>query len=85
MLAGNHKIHKSLDEFKIWRDPTPDHRVTCLLASKNRCCHYFSAVFHPILFIYFYTYRYSNDYMHESSREFEIRQDSTNDCRVSFP
>ena len=28
-LVGNDDIHKSLDEFKIGPDPTPDHRVTC--------------------------------------------------------
>ena len=30
ILAGNNDIHKSLDEFEIRPDPTPDHRVTCL-------------------------------------------------------
>ena len=29
ILAGNDDIHKSLYEFKIWRDPTMDYRVGC--------------------------------------------------------
>ena len=29
ILAGNDDIHKSLDEFEIRPDPTPDHRATC--------------------------------------------------------
>ena len=29
MLAGNDDIHKSLNEFKIWRDPTMDYGVGC--------------------------------------------------------
>ena len=29
ILAGNDDIHKSLDEFEIRPDSTPDHRVTC--------------------------------------------------------
>ena len=44
------------------------------------CCHIFSAVFYPILFILA-----GNDDMHESSEEFEIRPDPTTDCRVSCP
>ena len=36
ILAGNDDIHKSLDEFKIRPDLTPDQT-----ASKNRCCHFF--------------------------------------------
>ena len=39
-----------------------------------RCCHFFSAVFHPILFILA-----GNDDMHESS------EDPTTDCGVSCP
>ena len=35
ILAGNDDIHKSLDEFKIWPDPTSDHRVTCPLVSEK--------------------------------------------------
>ena len=30
ILTGNDDIHKSLDEFEIWPDPTTDHRVNCL-------------------------------------------------------
>ena len=29
ILAGNDDIHKSLNEFKIRRDPTKDYRVGC--------------------------------------------------------
>ena len=29
ILEGNNDIHKSLDEFEIQPDLTPDHRVTC--------------------------------------------------------
>ena len=28
-LAGNNDIHKSLNEFEIWRDPTMDYGVGC--------------------------------------------------------
>ena len=42
------------------------------------CCHFFSAVFYPILFILA-----GNDDMHESSEEFEIRPYQTTDCGVS--
>ena len=44
------------------------------------CCHFFSAVFYPILFILA-----GNDDIHESSEEFEIRPDPTTDCGVSCP
>ena len=47
---------------------------------KKRACHFFSAVFYPILFILV-----GNDDMHESSEEFEIRPDLTTDCGVSCP
>ena len=47
---------------------------------EKRCCHFFSAVFYPILFILA-----GNDDMHESLEEFEIRPDSTTDCGVSCP
>ena len=29
ILAGNNDIHKSLNEFEIWRDPTMDCGVGC--------------------------------------------------------
>ena len=29
ILAGNDDIHKSLNEFEIWRDPTMDYGVGC--------------------------------------------------------
>ena len=44
------------------------------------CLHFFSAVFHLILFILA-----GNDDMHESSDEFEFRLDWKTDCGVSFP
>ena len=66
---------KSLHDFEIRPDLTTDHRVTCPLESKNQCCHFFLAVFHPILFILT-----GNDDMHESSQEFEIWPDLTTDC-----
>ena len=47
---------------------------------KNRFCHFFSAVFHEILFLLT-----GNDDMHRSSEEFEIRPDPTTDCRASCP
>ena len=47
---------------------------------EKQCCHFFSAVFYPILFILA-----GNDDMHESSEEFEFRPDPTTDCGVSCP
>ena len=41
---------------------------------------FFSAVFHPFLFILA-----GNDGMHESSEEFEFRPHWTTDCGVSCP
>ena len=45
---------------------------------EKQCCHIFSAVFYPILFILV-----NNDDMHESLDEFEIRPDAIRDHRVS--
>ena len=45
---------------------------------KKCCCHCFSAAFYPILFILA-----GNDDMHESSKEFKIRLESTTDWGVS--
>ena len=42
---------------------------------KKRCCHFFSVVFYPILFILA-----GNDDMNESSEKFKIRPDLTTDC-----
>ena len=42
--------------------------------------HFFSAVFHPFLFILA-----GNDDMHESPNEFEFPPDWTTDCGVSCP
>ena len=47
---------------------------------EKQCCHFFSAVFYPILFILA-----GNDDMHESLEEFEIQRDQTTDCGVSCP
>ena len=52
-----------------------------VIMKQKRCCHFFSAVFYPILFIL----AGNNDDMHESSEEFEIRPDLTTDCGVSCP
>ena len=49
-----------------------------VIMKKERCWHFFLAVFYPILFILA-----GNDNMHESSEESEIRPDLTTDCRVS--
>ena len=46
----------------------------------KRCCHFFTAVFGPILFILA-----GNNDMHESSEEYEIVRVSTTDCGVSCP
>ena len=35
ILAGNHDINKSLNEFEIRRDPTMDYGVGCPLASEK--------------------------------------------------
>ena len=51
-----------------------------VIMKKTVCCHFFSAVFYPILFI-----PAGNDDMHESSEVFEIRPDQTTDCGVSCP
>ena len=54
--------------------------VTDWVMMKKRCLHFFSAVFHPFLFILA-----GNDDMHESLEEFEFRSDWTTDCGVSWP
>ena len=46
----------------------------------KQCCHFFSAVFYPILFILA-----GNDDMHESSEELEVRPGPTTDGGVSCP
>ena len=45
---------------------------------EKRCCHFFSAVFYPILFILA-----GDDDMHESSQELEFLPDQTTDCGIS--
>ena len=47
---------------------------------EKRYCHFFSAVFYPILFILA-----GNDDMHESSEESKTWPDLTTDCGVSCP
>ena len=54
--------------------------LVSMATDSSQCCHFLSAVFHPILFILA-----GNDDMHESSEEFEIRHDPTTDCGVSCP
>ena len=49
--------------------------ITDRAMMKKQCFHFFSAVFHPFLFILA-----GNDDMHESSDEFEVRPDWTTDC-----
>ena len=53
-----------------------------VMMEKKRCLHFFSAVFHPLLFILA-----SNDVMHESSDEFEFeyQSDWTTDCGFNCP
>ena len=47
---------------------------------EKQCCHFFSPVFYPILFILA-----GYDDMHESLEEVEIPRDQTTDCGVSCP
>ena len=54
--------------------------VTDGVMMKKRCLHFFSAVFHPFLFILA-----GYDDMHESLDEFEFQPDWTTDCGVSCP
>ena len=50
-----------------------------VIMGKKRCCHFFTAFFHPILFILA-----GIDDMHESLEEFEIRPESTTDGRKNL-
>ena len=50
-----------------------------VIMEKKRYCHFFLAVFHPILFILA-----GNDDMHESSEVFKIRPDLTTDSRKNL-
>ena len=54
--------------------------VTDRVMLEKKCLHFFSAVFHPFLFILA-----GNDDMHQSSDEFEFRPEWTTDCGVSCP
>ena len=54
--------------------------VTDTVMMKKQCLHFFSAVFHPFLFILA-----GNDNMHESSDEFEFRPDWTTDRGAKCP
>ena len=47
---------------------------------EKRCCHFFSAVLYPLLFILA-----GHDGMHESSHELEIWPDLTTDCGKKSP
>ena len=45
-------MHKSLDEFEIWPDPTTGFQGNRLCYNlKKWCCHFFSIVLDGILFI----------------------------------
>ena len=64
-------MHESLDEFEIRPDPTTGFHGNCwVMIGKNGFSTFFSAVFHPFLFILA-----GNDDMHESSDEFEFEPD----------
>ena len=58
----------------------PVSMATDRVIMKKQCCHFFSAVFYPILFILA-----GNDSMHGSSEDFKIQPDPTTDCGVSCP
>ena len=49
-----------------------------VMMGKKQCLHFFSAFFHPFLFILA-----GNDDMHGSLKEFEIQPVPTTDCGVS--
>ena len=51
--------------------------MTCM---EKQCCHFFTAVFYPILFILA-----GNDNMHESSKESQNKPDSISDYGASCP
>ena len=51
-----------------------------VMMGKKQCLHFFSALFHPFLFILA-----GIDDMHGNLEEFEIQPDPTTDCRVSCP
>ena len=82
ILTGNDDIHKSLDEFEIWPDQTIGfHKWQQIgLQWQKRCHNFFSAVFHPILFILA-----DNNDKHENSEDFAIWPDPTTDCGVYSP
>ena len=50
-----------------------------VIMGKKRCCHFFTAFFHPILFKLA-----GNDDMHESLEELKIRPDLTTDGRKNL-
>ena len=54
--------------------------VTDRVMMEKTVSHFFSAVFHPFLFLIA-----GNDDMHESWEEFEFQPDWTTDCGVSCP
>ena len=57
-----------MDEFEIWPDrPLVPMAIYRLIMEKKRCCHFFSAVFYPILFILA-----GNNDMNESLEEFVL-------------
>ena len=68
ILSGNYNIHKSLNELNFGQILPWTTELPALERSKNQCCYFSSAVFHPILFILA-----GNDDIHESSKFGQIR------------
>ena len=58
----------------------PWYRTDRVMMGKNGVSDFFSAVFHPFLFILA-----GNDDMHESSDKFQFQPDWTTDCGVRCP
>ena len=75
ILAGNDRIHESLDEFEIRVDPNTGFHDKRICMMGKTVSPLFSAVFHPFLFIIA-----GNDDMHESLDEFEYQPEWTTDC-----
>ena len=50
ILVGNQDMHKSLDEFEFWSDPTTDKGVSCPWVLKNIVSPSFLVCFYSDLF-----------------------------------
>ena len=82
ILAGYRDMHKSLEEFEIWPDPTTDYGVIKnphILIMGKTLLPLFSAVFDQILYILA-----GNDDIHKSMDEFKILRDLSTDYRVRW-